>query len=210
MMTTKRGPIPGGPLLAPLLPAGIKPGSVVVLSGDSGVGVTSLTYLIATHAARFGHVAWMSAPAEVSPPALRELGFWLKSAHDNLYIEPLESVARAAAVIALDQPIMCVIDRFLDVMGHRHTAQDAHYDTLAAAARKYGTIVWINDGQDRRGTPYGLGRRLDDIDYRLRLTRPASDEINHRTLTLVAAPSGESGERDVSLYYNDGGIHRLP
>lgn len=210
MMATSRDPIAGGPLLAPLLPAGIKPGSVVVLSGDSGVGITSLTYLIAAHAARFGHVAWMSAPAEVTPSALRDLGFWLKSAHDNLYIEPLESVARAAAVIAADQPVMCVIDRFLDVMGHRLAVQDAHYDKLAGAAREYGTIVWINDGQDRRGTPYGLGRRLDDIDYRLQLTRSAHDEMNHRTLTLVSAPSDESGERDVSLYYNDGGIHLLP
>ncbi|WP_132827747.1 hypothetical protein [Mycobacteroides abscessus] len=198
-----------GPLLSPMLPAGIRPGRVVVLSGDSGVGVTSLTYLIATYAARFGHVAWMPAPAEVSPSALRNLGLWLKSANDNLYTEPLDSAARAAEVIAVDQPVMCVIDRFLDVMGHRHATQDANFDKLANAARKYGTIVWINDGQDRRGIPFGLGRRLDDIDYLLRLTRPAPDEINYRMLTLLDVPTGEAGQRDISLYYDNDGIHRL-
>lgn len=205
-----KNPIPVGPLLTPLLPAGIKPGTVVVLSGESGVGVTSLTYLAATHAAKYGHVVWMSAPAEVSSTQLRELTFWLKSAHDNLYTEPLESVAQAADEIARNEPTVCVIDRFLDVMGHRHATQDTNYDTLAAAARKTGTIVWINDGHDRHGVPYGLARRLDDIDYRLRLERRPPAEISHRTLTLVKAPPGDIALKDTALYYNDGGIHLLP
>lgn len=203
-------PITVGPLLTPLLPAGIKPGSVVVLSGESGVGVTSLTYMVATHAARYGQVAWMSAPAEVSSTQLRVLTFWLKSTHDNLYPEPLESVMQATDVIARNVPILCVIDRFLDVMGHRHATQDTNYDTLAAAARKTGTIVWLNDGHDRHGVPFGLARRLDDIDYRLRLERRPPSEISHRTLTLVTAPDESSGHKETVLYYNDGGIHLLP
>lgn len=198
-----------GPLLDSVLPYGVERGNSVVLSSYPGVGVSSLTFMVATHAAQHGNILWLTSIGEREPAAVSELSFWLGVSHPKLNIDHLESPRQAAAAITAERPVMCVIDRFFDVMGHRHATQDGEFDLLSSAARAAGAVLWLNTGQDRRGIPFGVGRRLGAIDYQLRLTQAPGKDIHQRTLTVERCPPGETTTRNAALRYDDSGIHRI-